>query len=137
MFSNSTKYAIRTLLFIAGHPGSKFTVEVLSTELDIPGPYLSKVLQELSRNKIISSSKGRGGGFSLTKQNMKKKLIDVIMVMEGHNIFEKCLLGLHKCSDKNPCWFHSEYQDFREKMENKVLKQSISQVADLDIPNQW
>ena len=132
MFSNSTKYAIRTLLFLAGHPAIKYTVEEIGTVLDIPIPYLSKVLQQLSRNEIISSSKGRGGGFYLTRQNMKKKLIDVIMVMEGHNIFEKCVLGLPQCSDKDPCLFHPEYRDFKGKMERMVLKHSIKSLTESD-----
>ena len=95
MFSNSTKYAIRAIVHMLQHQDKgKNTVVEMATELRIPQPYLSKVLQQLSKNGIISSTKGRGGGFYLSNQNMNRPLIDVVICIEGHNVFNKCILGL-------------------------------------------
>lgn len=69
MFSNSTKYAIRTIEYLLfNKEGGKNTVGALAKELDIPQPYLSKIMQQLSKSKLISSTKGRGGGFILVKK---------------------------------------------------------------------
>ena len=133
MFSNSTKYAIRTVLFLAKNGDKKYTVPELGTELDIPKPFLSKILQQLSKNGIISSTKGRGGGFFLDKSNLKKKMIDIIITIEGHNIFDKCVLGLPECSNKNPCWLHDDYSDFKNKMEKSVFRYSIGKIIETEI----
>jgi len=132
MFSNSSKYAIRTVLLLAKNQGERYTVPELGAELDIPTPYLSKILQQLSRNRIISSTKGRGGGFYVDKENLNHKMIDVIVSIEGHNIFEECILGLPKCSSKNPCWLHEDFSEFKDRMEQKLFKLSVAKLKDIE-----
>ena len=131
MFSNSVKYAIRTVFYIAQFPHShKCTVKEISAKLSIPKPYLGKILQQLSKNQIISSTKGRGGGFFLTKNNLKKSLNDIIICIDGNNIFNKCLLGLKQCSDLHPCRFHSDYKTFKTNLEQKIIKESIKDLIE-------
>jgi Rrf2 family protein len=132
MFSNSTKYALRTIYFLARNQGKKFTVPELGNELNIPKPYLSKILQQLSRNEMISSTKGRGGGFFLEKKNMNKRLLDIIISVEGHNIFDKCILGLPECSGNNPCWLHNDFSEFKNSMELKLKNLNLSMLKDTD-----
>ncbi len=126
MFSNSTKYAIRTILFLARlEEGKKATVGEIAPELDIPKPYLSKLLQRLSTHGIIESSKGRGGGFYLLEKNLKLPLIEVVKCLDGKDVFKECLLGLPTCSDKNPCILHSDYRKFKKDMEKIMIKESL------------
>jgi len=79
----------------------------------------------LSKNDIITSTKGRGGGFCLTKENLKKSLNDIILCIDGKNMFSSCLLGLHECSDKNPCRFHEDFKLFKTNLEQKIIKEKI------------
>lgn len=129
MFSSSTKYAIRTIEYLLLHQDSeKLSVIKLATELDIPQPFLSKIMQHLSRAGIISSTKGRGGGFYLSKENMKRPLIDIVICIEGHNVFDKCVLGLNQCSDKNPCLLHNHFKIFKQSLEKSICIDSIQEL---------
>ncbi len=131
MISNSTKYAIRAILYLSkAEEGKKYIVEELSKALDIPQPYLSKILQQLSRSNIISSTKGRGGGFFLSEDNLNRPLIDIVECIEGHNVFNKCLLGLHQCSDNNPCLLHTDYKVFKSNLERTMIHESIKNLLD-------
>ena len=126
MFSNSTKYGIRAIVYMMKTKSSeRNTVVEMATELKIPQPFLSKVLQQLAKSDIISSTKGRGGGFYLTKDNMQRPLVDVVVCIEGHNVFNKCILGLEVCSDDNPCILHPEYKLFKESIEKAIIEQSV------------
>lgn len=126
MFSSSTKYAIRTIEYLLlNQDNKKLSVIKLATELDIPQPYLSKIMQQLSKANIISSTKGRGGGFYLSKENMKRPLIDIVICIEGHNVFDKCVLGLNHCSDENPCLLHRHFKIFKKSLEKSICKDSI------------
>ena len=126
MFSNSTKYAIRTILFLAKTGvHRKCTVEEIATALEIPRPYLSKILQQLSKDHIISSTKGRGGGFYLSEDNFRRPLMDIIICIEGHNVLDNCLLGLPECSENNPCLLHSDYKEFRKNLQRIISEESI------------
>ncbi len=124
MFSNSTKYAIRSVLYLrkSAVGGQKIKVDQLSEKLNIPKPYLSKVLQILAKNRIISSSKGRNGGFFLSKENLERPLIDLILCMEGHNVFDKCIIGLEHCGDVNPCILHKYFKVFKKDV-NQILEE--------------
>ncbi len=137
MFSNSAKYAIRTILHLSKmEADSKSTVEELAKELDIPKPYLSKILQQLSRSNIISSLKGRGGGFYLDENNMNRRLIDVIVCIDGKNIFDQCIMGLTICDAQNPCILHTEYKTFKVNLEKKICDESLkSLITDLKKKN--
>lgn len=126
MFSNSTKYAIRAIVYMLQHQDNgKNTVVEMAAALSIPQPYLSKVLQQLSKSGIISSAKGRGGGFYLTINNGKRPLIDVVICIEGHNVFNKCVLGLPECSDENPCVLHPQFKAFKNSIEQSICNQAV------------
>lgn len=129
MFTSSTKYAIRTIEYLLNHQnGKKMSVVSLATQLDIPQPFLSKIMQQLSRGGIISSTKGRGGGFYLSQDNMKRPLIDIIICIEGHNVFDKCLLGLKECSGVNPCLLHKYFVVFKASLEKPISQDSIKEL---------
>jgi Rrf2 family transcriptional regulator, iron-sulfur cluster assembly transcription factor len=126
MFSNSTKYAIRAIVHMMNDKeNGKNTVVEMAKSLSVPQPYLSKVLQQLSKSGIISSAKGRGGGFYLTKENMNRPLIDVVICIEGYNVFNKCILGLTECSDDNPCILHRQFKGFKKSIEKSICEQSV------------
>ena len=134
MFSNSTKYGIRAIVYMMKNPASgKSTVVEMATKLNIPQPFLSKILQQLAKSNVISSTKGRGGGFYLSKENLKRPLIDVVVCIEGHNVFSQCMLGLPECSDENPCILHTYYKEFRKSLEKSVCNESIDDLMKLSI----
>ena len=123
MFSSSTQYAIRAIVHMArNNNDAKFTAGVLASELNIPTSYLSKVLQILAKNGIISSTKGPGGGFFVDKNNMKMRLIDVITAIDGPLVFKKCVLGLETCSEKDPCFLHNEYVQVKKILERPLYE---------------
>lgn len=130
MFSSSTKYAIRAIVYmLQNQDQGKHTVGEMASELNIPQPYLSKVLQQLAKSDVVSSTKGRGGGFYLSDENMKRPLLDIIICIEGHNVFTQCILGLPDCSDENPCIMHSHFKNFRNSLEKQVCKESIEELV--------
>ena len=129
MFSNSTKYAINAIVHMLNNgKANKYTVVDMANKLDIPQPYLSKLLQQLSKAGIISSAKGRGGGFYLSDKNLARPLIDIVICIEGHNVFKKCILGLEQCDDDNPCLLHDQFGMFRQSISQSVCKDSMQQL---------
>lgn len=104
---------------------NRYTIVQIANELDIPQPYLSKIMQQLSKSKIISSTKGRGGGFYLSESNLKRPLMDLIECMEGENVFSNCILGLSECSEANPCILHYHFGPFRDSVCKDICNRSI------------
>jgi DNA-binding IscR family transcriptional regulator len=55
MLSNTCKYAIRALIYLANYAkdNQKIGIKKISEDLKIPSPFLGKILQSLAREKLI------------------------------------------------------------------------------------
>ena len=115
MFSKSTEYAIRAVVFLAKNSSEekRFGIKTIAKDLGFPEPYLAKVLQHLVRRNIIQSAKGPNGGFYATSQTLDITLLNIVDANDGLEFFKKCGLGLVECNDEKPCPIHKDYQIFR------------------------
>ncbi|MDO3626206.1 Rrf2 family transcriptional regulator [Mucilaginibacter sp. BT774] len=95
MFSKSSEYAIWAAIYIAakGNKDAKVGIAEICDHIVAPQPFTAKILQILSRNNIISSQKGVNGGFFLDHDQYNTRLIDVVLTVDGDNLFTGCGLG--------------------------------------------
>lgn len=128
MLSKSSTYAIRAVLFLATNSSKekKYSPKSIASIINIPAPFLAKTLQQLTKRNIISSSKGRSGGFYLTDINAKNTLIKVVDAIDGLDKFKSCSLGLPECGDKNPCPVHHLIYPLRAKLVEELTNKSIA-----------
>jgi len=131
MFSASCKYAIRALSELAKLKEGDRPVgsEYLAQELNIPKPFLSKVLQELVRKKVITSIKGPNGGFYLTKANRQARLGKILQDINCSDSFSSCVVGLDDCTPDEPCVFHHIYQPFVQNFHRMIGVLEVSDLA--------
>jgi Rrf2 family protein len=131
MFSKSCKYAMRAVLYLATKTdeSNKIGAIEISAELEVPMHFLAKILQQLSRNRLISSSKGRNGGFYLSNDNKSATLLAVIESFEGPGTFTDCVLGLRECSNVNPCPYHNSVQKYRNSFFLQLQNETIAETA--------
>ena len=132
MFSASCQYAIRAVLYLANHTSEqkKIGVNIIAEELQIPKPFLAKVLQRLTKSELVSSAKGRHGGFYLSKENRSRTLLPVIEAMDGPHKFDMCvLLGLEECSSMEPCPYHDSVKVYRDRFHRQLQSETIVDVA--------
>ena len=68
MFSKACQYALQAAIFLAAQPVKRPVLQRdLATALDLPQPFLGKVLLLLSRRRLVRSLKGRYGGYVLNQ----------------------------------------------------------------------
>ncbi|MGN6646883.1 MAG: RrF2 family transcriptional regulator [Cytophaga sp.] len=74
MFSKACKYGIRSIIHIAAQSqaGKRSSLKEIAAQIDSPEAFTAKILQVLSRNNLIDSSKGPQGGFEMDLKQMKK-----------------------------------------------------------------
>jgi len=133
MLTKAAKYAIRATTYLAVNSESenKVNVKNIAKDIEVPLPFLAKILQQLTKAKLISSSKGPNGGFYLSDENKSKTIWDIICCIDGEEKFNECFLGLPDCSNENPCAVHSLVVSFRNKMMKEFRDKDISKVADI------
>lgn len=131
MLTNSSKNAIRAVLYLtnSGSIHNKLSAKQIAESLEIPAPFLAKTMQELTKNKIVTSVKGPHGGFYLTKSNQQKTLIDIIACIDHLEKFDHCFLGQSECDENNPCVVHHLYAPFKKSLLDKFNTKSILEMA--------
>ena len=132
MLKKGTEYAIRALVYIQlqslknKRPG----IVEIAKEIEAPEQYSAKILQTLTRHKLVKSMKGRGGGFFFDEDNEEITPYDVIHVMEGDDIFNKCGFGLKNCNNDNPCPLHYKYVKVRDDFYDIVVSETIQSLSE-------
>jgi Rrf2 family protein len=122
MLSNSSRYGIRAVIYLASQSLSneKTGIKKISSDLDLPTPFLAKILQVLVKHKILISLKGPHGGFSLMKDPREISLLDIVSAIDGTDIFTNCIMHNGSCSssiaNKNKCPLHDDYEKIRSNL---------------------
>jgi Rrf2 family iron-sulfur cluster assembly transcriptional regulator len=121
MLSNSCIYGIRAVIYLASQRSLNFKtgIKKISSDLKLPAPFLAKILQQLAKQKILSSSKGPHGGFSFLKDPRKLTLLDIVNSIDGNDIFTRCIIHNGSCDggdNKINCALHKDYERPREEL---------------------
>lgn len=131
LFSKKAEIGIKAILYLSTKNENEIIdANTISKELDLPRLFTAKILQHLTREKIIGSKKGKFGGFYITENTLNTKLIRVIEVLDGLEIFSKCMFGFPNCSDEEPCPVHSFWGEIRDRLFKMFSEISLNDMRD-------
>ncbi|MBW8201285.1 MAG: Rrf2 family transcriptional regulator [Bacteroidota bacterium] len=132
MFSKACEYGIRAAVYVAlqSLDGRRVSVNEIAEEIDSPIAFTAKILQQLSRSKVIHSVKGPTGGFELDRTEMDTvKLSMIVHAIDGDDIYVGCGLGLKECNANQPCPLHDKFVDIRTDLKNMLENTSLYELA--------
>jgi Rrf2 family iron-sulfur cluster assembly transcriptional regulator len=130
IFSRTSQYAIQALIYLAAQPSGKRELNrEIAQNLGVPSPYLAKILQDLSRGKLLHSSRGRSGGFSLRPGAEMTSLLDIVLMMESPRADRECLLGLKACNDETACPLHRKWKPIKKEILARLGKVTLVSLA--------
>ncbi len=131
MLSNSSKYAIKAVLYLAlnSSENKKVIVKNIAEPINVPQAYVAKLLQELSRQEIISSTRGPNGGFYLNDTDRKQSIMKIIDVIDGKEKFNSCMLSLKECDEKKPCPMHEIFYPLKSKLVQNLKRKTIQDLS--------
>jgi len=135
MLSKTCKYAIRAVIYLALNniENRKIGIKEISKSLDIPTPFLGKILQTLTKNKILNSTKGPNGGFALAKPANEITLLDIIEIIDGLDLFNDCLIGLRSCASNAhtdvQCPVHNKFLPISNQLYELLSTENIELLA--------
>jgi Rrf2 family protein len=132
MFSKSTEYALRATIYIAqkSNEEKKLSIGLISKAIGSPASFTAKILQNLTRAKIVNAVRGPNGGFYLTQKAKKLSVRSILEAMNEDKILKKCVLGLKKCSEEKPCPMHNQYKFIKENLVELFESKTIGMLAE-------
>lgn len=90
-FTKATDYALHAIALLAQREGTgNQSLTALAERFAVSPTYLSKILTHLAKARLVRSSTGASGGYSLQRLPEDISLLDVIEAVEGHASLFEC-----------------------------------------------
>ncbi|MEO9884939.1 MAG: Rrf2 family transcriptional regulator [Balneola sp.] len=130
LLSKSCVYGLRASIYLASKSKEEFiSIKEMSGTLDISFHFLTKILQQLTAESLMESYKGPKGGIRLTTKGRDATLLDMVIAIDGPELFTQCALGLPGCGSAAPCPLHESWIDTRASIQGMLERTTLSEIA--------
>jgi Rrf2 family transcriptional regulator, cysteine metabolism repressor len=128
--SKKVEYGLIAVKHIASqNAGDVLTAKEISKRYDIPYELLSKILQRLAKEKIISSYQGVKGGYTLVMKPNELKISSLIEAIDGPQHITECMTkGDGLCSQFSTCNIKNPLAKVQSNINNVFDKLTLSEI---------
>ena len=131
LISRTSQYAIQSMIYIATQPmGTPILSREVAEKLQVPAAYLAKIMQTLCKGGLVTSFRGRLGGFCLRESPEKIDLMRILQITEGQDFTKDCLLGLKVCSDESACPMHAQWKPIKMEIIGLLTQQTLAMLSE-------
>ncbi len=129
MLSNTAEYALRAMVYLAAFGDRARTADEMAEKTQVPRGYLSKVMRDLRRARLVEAQRGPNGGFVLSRSADAISVLDVVNAVDPIKRITSCPLGL-KAHSKQLCPMHRKLDDAFRVVEESFSSTMISELCE-------
>lgn len=130
LFSRACEYGLRAAFYVAAQKSDGYLpIRGVGDALGISVPFLTKVLQQLSQAQLLTSFRGPSGGIALARPADQITLYEIVVAIDGPELFVSCVLGLPGCGAQKPCPLHDGWTIERERLHALFSRTTLADVA--------
>lgn len=127
--NTTSQHAVRIMTYIAKHHDQKFhRAKEISEALGIPYKYLTAIMTQLVKAKIITSVQGREGGYFLEKEPETIAVSDILEAVNESLHRENCLLGIGACSENKKCYLHDKWKEPKQSIIDMLKDTTLADI---------
>jgi len=130
--SRLTDYATVVLATLAEHPEQVQTATALAEHTRIAAPTVSKLLKQLQRAHLVTSTRGLHGGYQLARPAAQITAADILDALEGPVALTDCSAGEGHCGIENNCRVGRVWQRLNMAIRRSLQDVSLAQLAGID-----
>ena len=131
--SNTSKYAIRILSYIAKNEDKKLqNAKELSEILEIPYKFLTKIMTDLVKKEFILSIRGREGGYKLARSASSISVLDILNAFNELIHYNECILGSQTCNSQKKCILHDQWAKPRAMIKQMFSETTLEKIEGED-----
>ncbi len=132
-----TDYTLRVLMYCAAHPGQLVTIGELAERHGVSKNHLMKIVNDLARQGVLETTRGRGGGLRLLKDPSTIRIGDVVRASETDFRLVECFdAGTNLCTLSPTCRlkqvFDAALQAYFKALDGATLADIAGPVASAD-----
>lgn len=118
------------MLYLASLDADHFvSIRQISDALEISFHFLTKTFQKLTDAGLLISQRGPSGGVQLARPASQITPADVLVAIDGPELFTECVLGLPGCGDAQPCPIHERWAPVRARIEQMFRSISLAEMG--------
>lgn len=131
--SKLTDYGTVILAALAGQPGQVQTATALAEQTRIAAPTVSKLLKQLQRAGLVTSTRGLHGGYQLARPASQISAAAILDALEGPVTLTDCSAGHGNCGIEDTCRVSRVWQRLNLAIRRSLYDVSLAQLAGLDL----
>lgn len=121
------EYAVRCVIYLSlSGKGMLVKRKEVAQIMEIPGQFLGKIAQQLSRAGIIDIVQGAGGGYRLIIPPEKLSLLEVVEAVIGEIVLNDCVANPKGCYRSPSCSVHRVWEKAREQLRETLRQTSFA-----------
>lgn len=126
------RYAVTAMLDLALHAGSKpVTLAGISERQGISLSYLEQLFTRLRKHGLVSSTRGPGGGYSLSRPAREISISEVVNAVDENVDATRCG-GQGNCQDGKRCLTHELWTELSQQIQAFLGKITLGQLVERD-----
>jgi len=130
--SRLTDYATVLLAALAGEPGRVQTAASLAEQTRLAAPTVCKLLKQLQRAALVSSTRGPRGGYQLARPAAQISAAAILDALEGPLALTDCSAGHGNCEIEDTCRVGRVWQRLNLAIRRSLYEVSLAQLAGLE-----
>ncbi len=130
--SRLTDYATVLLAALAGEPGRVQTAASLAEQTRIAAPTVCKLLKQLQRAGLVTSTRGLHGGYQLSRPAAQISAAAILDALEGPVALTDCSAGHGNCEIEDSCRVGRVWQRLNLAFRRSLYEVSLAQLAGLE-----
>jgi Rrf2 family protein len=128
--TRAADYGVRVMVHLATlPPHARALLPALAAATDAPESFLSKVLQALSRARLIRSQRGQSGGFEILPRGRQSSMREVVEAIDGPIFLNVCLISKKACGREAWCPAHPVWMQAQQAMLDVLSQARIADMA--------
>ena len=130
--SRLTDYATVVLATLAQEPELVQTATALAERTRIALPTVSKLLKQLQRANLVTSTRGLHGGYQLARPAAQISAAAILDALEGPVALTDCAAGEGHCDIEGNCRTGRVWQRLNMAIRRSLQDVSLAQLAGID-----
>ncbi|MDA3947450.1 MAG: Rrf2 family transcriptional regulator [Helicobacteraceae bacterium] len=127
IFSKTAQYAFRIVIFMSNDTERLFSAAYIHEKIDIPYKYLAMLMTKLAKSDLLEVTRGRNGGFLLSREVSEIYLIDVLDAIKENNC-TNCAFTESDCDELNPCSLHDVYKVPKQALVDMLTTTTLANI---------
>ena len=122
------RYAVTAMLDLALHQGKgPITLSDIAQRQGISLSYLEQLFSRLRKEQLVSSVRGPGGGYSLSRDAGEIFVAQVITAVDENVDTTRCG-GAHNCQNNQRCLTHDLWRDLSDRIYDYLNRISLQEL---------